>query len=47
MLAVREEQRGKGMATKLVRLALDEMIAGGADEVGSMRIKAISVKLTR
>ena len=33
MLAVREEHRGKGMATKLVRLAIDAMIDGGADEV--------------
>ena len=33
MLAVREEDRGKGVATKLVRLAIDAMIERDADEV--------------
>lgn len=33
MLAVREEYRGKGIATKLVKRAIDAMIAGNADEV--------------
>ena len=34
MLAVREEHRGKGIATKLVRMAIDAMIEKDADEVG-------------
>ena len=33
MLAVKEEHRGKGIATKLVRLAIDIMIEREADEV--------------
>lgn len=33
MLAVREEYRGRGIATKLVRMAIDAMIERGADEV--------------
>lgn len=33
MLAVREEHRGKGIATKLVRMAIDVMIEREADEV--------------
>jgi len=33
MLAVKEEYRGKGIATKLVRMAIDAMIARNADEV--------------
>lgn len=33
MLAVKEECRGKGIATKLVRMAIDAMIAREADEV--------------
>ena len=33
MLATREDQRGKGIASKLVRMACDEMIAQDADEV--------------
>ena len=35
MLAVREEYRGKGIATKLVRKAIDAMIERDADEVRS------------
>lgn len=35
MLAVREEYRGRGIATKLVRMAIDAMIERDADEVGS------------
>ena len=35
MLAVREEHRGKGIATKLVRMAIDAMIERDADEVVS------------
>lgn len=33
MLAVREEYRGQGIATKLVRMAIDAMIERDADEV--------------
>lgn len=33
MLAVREEYRGQGIATTLVRMAIDAMIARDADEV--------------
>ncbi|KAL2014043.1 hypothetical protein VTN00DRAFT_1568 [Thermoascus crustaceus] len=33
MLAVREEYRGKGIATRLVRMAIDAMIERDADEV--------------
>ena len=33
MLAVKEEYRGKGVATKLVRMAVDVMIERDADEV--------------
>jgi peptide alpha-N-acetyltransferase len=33
MLAVVEEFRGKGIATKLVRMAIDAMKARDADEV--------------
>jgi peptide alpha-N-acetyltransferase len=33
MLAVREEFRGQGIATKLVRMAIDAMIERDADEV--------------
>lgn len=36
MLAVPEEHRGKGIATKLVRRAVDAMIAKDADEVSSL-----------
>lgn len=33
MLAVKEQHRGKGLATKLVALSIDEMINRDADEV--------------
>ncbi len=33
MLAVKKEHRGKGIATKLVRMAIDMMIERNADEV--------------
>ena len=33
MLAVQEDHRGNGIATKLVRMAIDAMIARDADEV--------------
>ena len=35
MLAVKEEHREKGIATKLVRMAIDAMIERDADEVFS------------
>lgn len=35
MLAVREEYRGRGIATKLVQMAIDAMIERDADEVGT------------
>jgi ribosomal protein S18 acetylase RimI-like enzyme len=35
MLAVREEYRGRGVATKLVRMAVDVMVERDADEVCS------------
>lgn len=35
MLAVREEYRGRGIATKLARMAIDAMIERDADEVPS------------
>lgn len=35
MLAVKKQYRGKGIATKLVRLALDIMIERDAEEVSS------------
>lgn len=38
MLATREEHRGKGIASKLVRMAVEKMIAMDADEV-SQRFK--------
>lgn len=34
MLAVKKSHRGKGIATKLVCMAVDAMIAKDADEVG-------------
>lgn len=33
MLATRKEYRGQGIASKLVRLAIEQMIAKNADEV--------------
>ena len=33
MLATRQEYRGQGIATKLVRMAVEKMIAKDADEV--------------
>lgn len=36
MLAVREEYRGRGIATRLVRMAIDAMIERDADEVPSL-----------
>ena len=35
MLAVKAEHRGKGIATKLVRMAIDAMIEQNAEEVRS------------
>ena len=36
MLAVKKEYRGKGIATKLVRMAIDRMIERDADEVHAL-----------
>lgn len=36
MLAVKKEYRGKGIATKLVSMAVDAMIAKDADEVSTI-----------
>ena len=41
MLAVREEHRGQGTATKLVRMAIDAMIERGAEEVSLVPIGGI------
>ncbi|KAJ6093157.1 N-alpha-acetyltransferase 30 [Penicillium sp. IBT 16267x] len=38
MLAVREEYRGRGIATKLVRMAIDAMIERNADERRALQI---------
>ena len=35
MLAVKEDYRGRGVATQLVRMAIDAMIDKDADEVSS------------
>lgn len=42
MLAVKEEHRGKGIATRLVRMAIDHMIERDADEVCPMRTILVS-----
>ena len=42
MLAVREEYRGRGIATKLVRMAIDAMIERNADEVRIYSCRFIS-----
>ena len=50
MLAVREEHRGKGVATKLVQMAIDAMIEKDADEVSLNATAAVHCflyKLTR
>ncbi|KAI9929183.1 N-alpha-acetyltransferase 30 [Aspergillus wentii] len=47
MLAVSEEYRGRGIATRLVRMAIDAMIAGDADEVrGVTRVFVLRYLLT-
>lgn len=46
MLAVREEFRGQGIATKLVRMAIDAMIARDADEVCIVSLGVYSIGLT-
>lgn len=42
MLSVRSEYRKKGIATKLVRMAIDEMISTGAEEV-CLRYSVITI----
>jgi peptide alpha-N-acetyltransferase len=44
MLAVREEYRGRGIATKLVRMAIDAMIERDADEVCTYLFRYISLR---
>ncbi|KAH0543295.1 hypothetical protein FGG08_002358 [Glutinoglossum americanum] len=39
MLAVKKESRGKGIATKLVRMAIDAMIERDADERGQVALE--------
>lgn len=46
MLATREDQRGKGIASKLVRMACDEMIAQDADEVSDLQTSDIVFMLS-
>ena len=46
MLAVREEYRGRGIATKLVRMAIDAMIERDADEVCSAVLIICRASLT-
>ena len=41
MLAVREQYRGRGIATRLVRMAIDAMIERGADEVSFITTRLI------
>ena len=36
MLSVRTDYRKQGIATRLVRLALEAMISGGAEEVSAV-----------
>lgn len=45
MLAVRQEHRGRGIATKLVRLAIDLMIEKDADEVCFKRIATLLLNI--
>lgn len=40
MLAVKKEHRGRGIATKLVRMAIDVMIERDADEVRSNPLRS-------
>ena len=42
MLATRAEYRGRGIATKLVRMAIDKMVEKDADEVCSLSLSLIS-----
>lgn len=44
MLAVKEEHRGKGIATRLVRMAIDVMIERDADEVRLILISALILR---
>jgi len=43
MLAVKKEHRGRGIASKLVRMAMDGMIAKDADEVCCLSLNTPSV----
>ena len=44
MLATREEYRGKGIASRLVRMAVEQMIEKEADEVSSAQPKLLPSK---
>lgn len=46
MLAVKKEHRGRGIASKLVRMAMDGMIAKDADEVGAFCLQLDNLELT-
>ena len=49
MLAVKKEHRGKGIATELVRMAIDAMIVKDADEVciSSLRLHILILTCDR
>lgn len=46
MLAVKKEHRGKGIATELVRMAIDAMIIKDADEVCISSLRSPDLILT-
>lgn len=46
MLAVKKEHRGKGIATELVRMAIDAMIIKDADEVRISSFRSPDLTLT-
>lgn len=41
MLAVRQDHRGQGIASKLVRMAIEKMKAQNADEVSNASVMII------
>ena len=45
MLATREEYRGKGIASRLVRMAVEKMIEKDADEVSSSEAELLRRQL--
>lgn len=46
MLAVQEEYRGQGIATRLVRMTIDKMVERGADEVCTSILIYLSLSLS-